>query len=146
VALRQNDGSAELIYLSLTSFLSESPLLKKVDEMSGNGIAASGGPAVSSHGTTAASGYRVAMVSGALEVSARVASAEELDLLVRVLEANKILWTNSGKSEPKIQLIAKPKIELFDEVPSQEPEAAKKASEGAQSASVGLSSAAGSRR
>jgi len=114
--------------------------------MSGNGVAASGGPAVSLHGTTGASGYRVAMVSGALEVSARVASAEELDLLVRVLEANKILWTNSGKSEPKIQLKAKPKIELFDEVPSQEPEAAKKASEGAHSASVGLSSAAGSRR
>lgn len=146
MALRQNDRSAELIYLSLTSFLSESPFLKKVDEMSGNGIAASGGPAVSSHGTTGASGYRVAMVSGALEVSARVASAEELDLLVRVLEANKILWTNSGKSEPKIQLKAKPKIELFDEVPSQEPEAAKKAPEGAHSASVGLSSAAGSRR
>jgi hypothetical protein len=138
VALRQNDRSAELIYLSLTSFLSESPLLKKVDEMSGNGIAASGGPAVSSQGTTGASGYRVAMVSGALEVSARVASAEELDLLVRVLEANKILWTNSGKSEPKIQLKAKPKIELFDEVPSQEPEAAKKASEGVHSASVNL--------
>jgi hypothetical protein len=144
VALRQNDRSADLIYLSLTSFLSELPFLKKVDEMSGNGIAASGGLSVSSHGTTGASGYRVAMVSGALEVSARVASAEELDLLVRVLEANKILWINSGKSEPKIQL--KPKIELFDEVPSQEPEAAKKAPEGAPSASVGLSSAAGSRR
>ena len=114
--------------------------------MSGNGIATSGGPAVSSHGTTGASGYRVAMVSGALEVSARVASAEELDLLVRVLEANKILWTNSGKSEPKIQLKTKPKIELFDEVPSQEPEAAKKAPEGAPSASMGLPSAAGSRR
>jgi hypothetical protein len=146
VTLRQNDRSAELIYLSLTSFLSESPLLKKVDEMSGNGIAASGGPAVSLHGTTGASGYRVAMVSGALEVSARVASAEELDLLVRVLEANKILWTNSVKSEPKIQLKTKPKIELFDEVPSQEPEVAKNASEGVHSASVVLSSAAGSRR
>jgi len=80
-----------------------------------------------------ASGYRVAMVSGALEVSARVASAEELDLLVRVLEANKILWTNSGKSEPKLQLKTKPKIEFLDEVLSQEPEAAKKAPLGAHS-------------
>jgi hypothetical protein len=86
------------------------------------------------------------MVSGALEVSARVASAEELDLLVRVLEANKILWTNSGKNEPKIQLRAKPKIDLLDEVPSQEHEAAKKAPDGAHSASVGLPGGAGSRR
>jgi hypothetical protein len=62
--------------------------------MSANGIGASAG---------AASGYRVAMVSGALEVSARLATAEELDLLVRVLEANKMLWTNSGSSEPKLQ-------------------------------------------
>ena len=38
------------------------------------------------------------MVRGALEVSARLASAEELNLLVKVLEANKILWTNSVTS------------------------------------------------
>jgi len=62
--------------------------------MSGNGITSSGG---------ATSGYRVAMVSGALEVSARLATAEELNLLVRVLEANKILWTPSGTSEPNLQ-------------------------------------------
>src|SRR5215813_8412046 len=67
---------------------------QRVEEMSGNGITSSGG---------ANSGYRVAMVSGALEVSARLATAEDLDLLVRVLEANKILWTPSGTSEPNLQ-------------------------------------------
>jgi hypothetical protein len=87
--------------------------------MTGNGISG-GGPA---NGTTLASGYRVAMVSGALEVSARLATAEELDLLVRVLEANKMLWTNSGKIQPR----PKPKIEFIDELPSQEAHTAKRA-------------------
>jgi hypothetical protein len=67
------------------------------------------------------------MVSGALDVSARLANAEELDLLVRVLEANKMLWTDSGKSEPKIQPKPKPKIELLDESPSQATQAIKPA-------------------
>jgi len=77
--------------------------------MSGNGITSSG---------DATSGYRVAMVSGALEVSARLATAEELNLLLRVLEANKILWTNSVTSEPNL-LSRKRKIDFLDELPSQ---------------------------
>jgi hypothetical protein len=36
-----------------------------------------------------ATGYRVSLVPGALEVSARLASNDELDVLVKVLEANK---------------------------------------------------------
>jgi hypothetical protein len=36
-----------------------------------------------------ATGYRVSLVPGALEVSARLASNDELDILVKVLEANK---------------------------------------------------------
>lgn len=36
-----------------------------------------------------ATGYRVSLVPGALEVSARLASNEELEILVKVLEANK---------------------------------------------------------
>ncbi|MFO7477147.1 MAG: hypothetical protein R6X03_02150 [Methyloceanibacter sp.] len=36
-----------------------------------------------------ATGYRVSLVPGALEVSARLANNEELDVLVKVLEANK---------------------------------------------------------
>jgi hypothetical protein len=45
-------------------------------------------PAVTA-AATASSGYRVALVPGALEVSARLASNDELDILVKVLEANK---------------------------------------------------------
>jgi hypothetical protein len=56
------------------------------------------------------------MVSGALEVSARLATAEELDLLVRVLQANKILWSNSVTSEPN-RLSRKFKIDFPDELP-----------------------------
>ena len=40
-------------------------------------------------GATANTGYRIALVPGALEVSARLASNDELDILVKVLEANK---------------------------------------------------------
>jgi hypothetical protein len=95
-------------YLSLTAFLSEFTTFKEgLEEMSGNGITSSGG---------AGSGYRVAMVSGALEVSARLGTLEELNLLVRVLEANKILWTNSATSEPN-SLSRKFKRDFPDELP-----------------------------
>lgn len=46
----------------------------------------------SAAGTTTgatATGYRVSLVPGALEVSARLVSNDELDILVKVLEANK---------------------------------------------------------
>jgi hypothetical protein len=41
-------------------------------------------------------------LSGSLEVSARLKSADDLDLLVRVLEANKALFTKAEKLEPQI--------------------------------------------
>jgi hypothetical protein len=77
--------------------------------MSGNEIISGGGMT---------SGYRVAMVSGAIEISARLATLEELNLLVRVLEANKILWTISATSEPNL-LSRKFKRDFLDELPSQ---------------------------
>jgi len=77
-------------------------------------------------GNGATSGYRVAMVSGALEVSARLATVEELNLLVRVLEANKILWTNSATSKPNL-LSRKFKIDFPDELPLSGGAAAKRA-------------------
>ena len=46
------------------------------------------GPAAGATGVTA-TGYRVSLVPGGLEVSARLASNEELAILVKVLEANK---------------------------------------------------------
>ena len=46
------------------------------------------GAAAAARGATA-TGYRVSLVPGGLEVSARLASNEELAILVKVLEANK---------------------------------------------------------
>jgi hypothetical protein len=87
--------------------------------MSGNGIASGAGASGSANGATTASGYRVSMAGGALEVSARLATPEELELLVKVLEANKVLWAGApvaaGPSLPK----AKPKIEFLDGAPAQ---------------------------
>ena len=79
--------------------------------MSGNGIA--------SGGSSLGSGYRVSMAGGALEVSARLATPEELELLVKVLEANKVLWANAPVSVPVPQAKAKPKIEFLDGAPAQ---------------------------
>jgi hypothetical protein len=56
--------------------------------MSDNSMAKESAPAMTA-APTASSGYRVALVPGALEVSARLASNDELDILVKVLEANK---------------------------------------------------------
>ena len=50
--------------------------------------AAATGVAAAATGATA-TGYRVSLVPGGLEVSARLASNEELAILVKVLEANK---------------------------------------------------------
>ena len=46
---------------------------------------------------TGMTGYRVSLVPGALEVSARLASNEELDILVKVLEANKGSLTRAAR-------------------------------------------------
>jgi hypothetical protein len=84
--------------------------------MHGNGIDSSGlsiGPA---NGVTAPSGYRVSMVAGALDVSARLSTPEELDLLVKVLEANKALWKTTTIATPGPQAKAKPTLELLDGV------------------------------
>src|SRR5215475_9308621 len=42
--------------------------------------------------------YRVSVLSGALEVSARLRNADDLDLLLKVLEANKVLFTKTDRS------------------------------------------------
>jgi hypothetical protein len=87
--------------------------------MSGNGIASGGSSLGSASGAATASGYRVSMAGGALEVSARLATPEELELLVKVLEANKVLWANAPVSVPVPQAKAKPKIEFLDGAPAQ---------------------------
>lgn len=85
--------------------------------MSGNGIASGANSAGFTNGSASTSGYRVSMVGGALEVSARLSTPEELDLLVNVLEANKTLWASAPVSEPRPQPAAKAKLEFLDGAP-----------------------------
>ena len=57
---------------------------------------------VTTSSTAAPSCYRISLFSGSLEVSARLKSADDLDLLMRVLEANKVLFTKAERLEPEI--------------------------------------------
>src|SRR5215467_1495858 len=52
-----------------------------------------------SAGTVAPSCYRVSVVSGSLEVTARLKNADDLDLLMKVLEANNGLFANASPNE-----------------------------------------------
>src|SRR6476619_6904472 len=58
--------------------------------------------AVAASSTAAPSCYRVSVLSGSLEMSARLKSADDLELLMRVLEANKVLFTKADKLESEI--------------------------------------------
>ena len=49
--------------------------------------------------TAAPSCYRVTVLPGSLEVSARLKSADDLELLLKVLEANKTLFTKADRSQ-----------------------------------------------
>ena len=55
----------------------------------GAAAAATGATVAAAATGATATGYRVSLVPGGLEVSARLASNEELAILVKVLEANK---------------------------------------------------------
>ena len=48
--------------------------------------------------TAAPSCYRISVLSGSLEVSARLKNADDLELLLKVLEANKGLFTKADQS------------------------------------------------
>jgi hypothetical protein len=61
-------------------------------------IEPAGSPAVSCselNGAGAPSCYRVSVISGSLEVSARLKNADDLELLIKVLDANKSLFTKT---------------------------------------------------
>jgi hypothetical protein len=49
-------------------------------------------PSPSPAGPVAPTGYRVSLLPGALEISARLSSAEELQLLIQLLQANMVIW------------------------------------------------------
>src|SRR6476620_4120445 len=57
---------------------------------------------VAASSAAAPSCYRVSLWSGSLEVSARLKSADDLELLMRVLEANKVLFTKGDTLESEI--------------------------------------------
>jgi hypothetical protein len=56
-------------------------------------------PSAETDGAVAPSCYRVSVVSGSLEVSARLKSADDLELLMKVLEANRCLFPKVERSE-----------------------------------------------
>jgi hypothetical protein len=47
----------------------------------------------------APTGYRISILPAALEISARLATAEELHNLVKILQANAAIWGNVTKTE-----------------------------------------------
>jgi hypothetical protein len=55
-------------------------------------------PSTTTEGALAPSCYRVSVLSGSLEVSARLKNADDLELLIKVLEANKALFTKADRS------------------------------------------------
>jgi hypothetical protein len=57
-----------------------------------------GVPSPETEGAVAPSCYRVSVLSGSLEVSARLKSADDLELLMKVLEANKALFPRVERS------------------------------------------------
>jgi hypothetical protein len=58
-------------------------------------------PSTATVGAVAPSCYRVSVLSGSLEVSARLKNADDLELLMSVLEANKVLFTKADRLEPE---------------------------------------------
>ena len=69
------------------------------DKVVANGELARSDASCTAAGATAPpSCYRVSVVSGSLEVSARLKSADDLELLLKVLEANKGLFTKADQS------------------------------------------------
>ena len=50
--------------------------------------------------------YRLSVLSGSLEVSARAKNADDLELLLKVLEANKALFTKTDRSAMHLVLKA----------------------------------------
>jgi hypothetical protein len=59
-------------------------------------------PSPETDGAGAPSCYRVSVLSGSLEVSARLKSADDLELLMKVLEANRCLFAKAERSATEV--------------------------------------------
>ena len=51
-------------------------------------------------------GYRISIFPAAVEISARLASAEELQMLVKVLQANAAIWEGATKNDAAGDVLA----------------------------------------
>ena len=58
-------------------------------------------------GVAAPSCYRISFLSGSLEVTARLKSGDDLELLVKVLEANKALFTKADRLAAEVLTLTK---------------------------------------
>jgi hypothetical protein len=68
--------------------------------MSGNPMPApEAAPVLSPAPVAPPTGYRISILPAALEISARIATADELQNLVKILQANAAIWANVTKSE-----------------------------------------------
>jgi hypothetical protein len=56
-------------------------------------------------GAAAPSCYRVSLLSGSLEVTARLKSGDDLDLLVKVLEANRSLFAKADRLANEVLIL-----------------------------------------
>jgi hypothetical protein len=64
-------------------------------------------------GATAPSCYRVAVFSGSLEVTARIKSIDDLELLLKVLKAHQYLFGHSVASPPLVSPQVEPRTKKF---------------------------------
>ena len=67
-------------------------VVENIEPVNGNGY-----PTPTAGGPAAPSCYRVSHLSGSLEVTARLKNVDDLDLLVRVLEANRALFAKADR-------------------------------------------------
>jgi hypothetical protein len=74
-------------------------------EMFTNGEPARSDASCSEAGVAPPSCYRVSVVSGSLEVSARLKNADDLELLLKVLEANKALFQKADRSTTETVMV-----------------------------------------
>ncbi len=56
-------------------------------------------PAPSNPPASSSTGFRISILPTALEISARLATAEELQSLVKILQANAAIWATATKGD-----------------------------------------------
>ena len=86
--------------------------MENIEPVNGKAV---GYPTPTVGGPLAPSCYRVSLLSGSLEVTARLKSADDLELLVKVLEANKPLFAKVDRFATEVLTLTQ---ELSGSAPS----------------------------